>query len=291
MSLAPLIFTEVFGCGQMAGPVVSSFLAHHDMEITVFGSPSDRYLVPRDSRVKAVAPTRADTGATWRAVASAYKQGHHGTALLWSHILRHNRGRVIVHLDSDIILLGDVLTPLLAALDDGSALAGPRRPQQYNDNNRDDVRGRVDTLHTYCIGIDSRSLPRWPRWLLKRHIEGRRTSWRRPLDFFDPVTAGVLRRGKKVTYLDSPHAGDSAKTDRESPWLANIMSLPSAAATGCALFNMGELNPADPYGKVALRSWSWFDYHLLGLETNLPRDSMPELEMKVGRLDRSKWVV
>ncbi len=288
-----LIWTEVFGCGQIIGPLAQSFLAHHKQTLTVFGCEQDLELLPDHPRLQGVVPTYAEFGADAQQVARRYARGHSGTAYLWSGLMLSNKGRRLIHLDSDQVLLGDVLTPIEEALARGAAIAGPRRPQKENVPSWRPGGPQGDTVATFCFGMRPETLTRRPRWLLEREVAGRRMGVARPLDFFDPVTTRALRTGVGVAYLDSPEVGPYANTDWRSPFLCKVLAMPSAAASGCALTNRGiECSERlSPYQQHAIRSWNFFSTHLLGVVIDGPRHELPTLEARLQRLDRETWTI
>jgi hypothetical protein len=286
-----LIWTEVFGCGQIIGPLAQSFLAHHEEVLTVFGSPQDLEHLPDHPRLRGVVPAYSDFGADAREVARRYAKGHSGTAYLWSGLMLSEAGRLLVHLDSDQVLLGDVLTPIQEALERGASIAGPRRPQKVNVPSWRPGRTPADTVATFCFGMRPETLTRRPRWVLEREVAGRRMGAARPLDFFDPVTTRALRAGLGVSYLDSPDSGPFADTDWDSPFLRRVLAMPSAAASGCALSNRGiqYSERLSSYQQHAIKSWNFYATHLLGVEDSGPRHALPGLEERLMRLDRHAW--
>jgi hypothetical protein len=289
----PLVWTEIFGCGPIAGPVVNSYVAHHFWPLTVYGSPQDLEFVPMHPRVNRVVPTKIHEGSDAKSVEARYRRGGHaGTAHLWAGLIRSNPGRMLVHIDSDQVFVGNAADDVVAALRAGAVIAGPRRAYMYNDNDRDDVRRLPDTVATFCFGFRTESMPRWPRPLLERAIRGRRVSARPALDFFDPVTHRALDGRNRVDYLDSLDLGESAATNISSPFLSKIVQMPSGAASGCALQRRGITEPRTPYEALALKNWDI--YRKVLLERSEFQSLKPEevgIDKRIQRIDFQTWTV
>lgn len=288
--LNALIWTEVFGCGAIAGPVLESFVTHHALTIAVFGTPSDLSLLPQHERIRPTLASIGQHGCDWRDVERRYRSGHNGTAHLWTGLVKSGRYDFLIHVDSDQVFLGNAVDDVIDGLKSGAAVCGPRREQAHNRNGRSDVRSQDDTVATFCFGFDSRLVPDWPRWYLRRAIEGRRVGPQRPLDFFDPVVSAMHARGLRVEFLDSPEAGMRSRMDPDSDFLRKILSMPSAAATGCALDTRGQL-PVSGYQAYALANWHFFASQLLGHRGGEPAPSYPGIEAQLARLDRDTWTM
>ena len=291
--MEPLVWTEVFGCGPIAGPVVESYVAHHSHPLTVYGMPTDLAHVPRHPHVQRVVPSKSTEGSSARSVAVRYRRGGHaGTAHLWAGLIRTNAKRHLIHIDSDQVFIGNAVDEVLDALCAGAAIAGPRRTYMFNDNGRDDVRHLPDTVATFCFGFQASAIPHWPRLLLERAIRGQRLSSRPVLDFFDPITNYVIdQRVKQVVYLDNPDAGSSANTDPESPFLRKILSMPSGAASGCALAFRPAPGNETPYQAHCRASWDYFEEHLLRTTSSRRCTCTSPLCQSLGGLNRRTWTV
>lgn len=269
---------------------MNSYIAHHSYPLRVYGLPGDLEHIPQNRLVDRVVPTIDRDGSTANSIEERYSRGgHEGTAHFWAGLIRSNPGRIMIHIDSDQIFVGDAVGDVVLSLAEGSDVAGPRRPYRLNANRRQDLHHLPDAVATFCFGFRSSALPRWPRWLLERAIAGRRISYQRPLDFFDPVTLALLRKGRRVAYLDSPADGSSSSVAQNSPFLSKIISMPSAAATGCALERRGISSGRNPYEIHALESWRFFKWKLLGGEPLVTPPHYTELETRLRHLDDKRW--
>lgn len=292
------MWTEVFGCGPIAPPVVNSYLAHHSAPITVYGMPDDLAYVPDHPLVRKVAPSKATDGSDAKEVLARYRRGGHaGTAHLWAGLIRSNPDSCLVHVDADQVFVGNAVDDVVDAIQGGATIAGPRRPYRHNENGRTDLVDMPDTVATFCTGFRSSSVPKRPRWWLERAISGRRVNSRPALDFFDPVTQAVVRRRGSIAYLDSPSAGTSSRVNDESAFLQKILQMPSAAATGCSLAARGITDDLSTYQSHALASWAFFARELLSAQ-QVPDvceseriEPTPRLARQLASLDRSRWVL
>lgn len=293
------IWTEIFNCGALAKVLIPSYLNHHDDPIHVFGFPNDLVGLPSHELIIPVAVSQDNgqhavscPGLSEEYLRAGFESGHLGTARLWAYLVISRPERYLIHIDSDIIFLGDAVNDVVRALEGGAVLAGPRRMYRLNQNNRDDVRNFNDCVHTYCFGFDREQLRVRSEWGLVRQIRGQtllgRIRNQRVLDFFDTISFKLMTRGE-VAYLDSPDVGQSGESSVKSQFSRKILEVRSAVGTGCAVFNgYGESVP-DTYKRYALESFSIFAFYLLDLETGISRPQPGELEEKLLKLDRKNW--
>lgn len=296
------VWTEVFNCGPLSSVVVPSYLAHHKRPLHVFGFPDDLDGIAAGQQVIPVAiDRRALARRRWRPLGSqidgpflakGYESGHLGTARLWAHIIMHRTESFLVHIDADLVFVGNAVDDVVAALSAGAVLAGPRRMYRHNLNGRDDVQQLPDCVDTLCFGFRRDCLPVVTYPGLVRRIRGRtpldRLHRRIPLDFFDSVSFDVMKRGS-VGYLDSPDEGSSGIRRNDSEFLSKVIEVRSAVGSGCAFSQGLGSNVPDSYRKYALESYSVYAYYLLGLETGIVRPKPGPLEERLQRIDREKW--
>jgi hypothetical protein len=295
------VWTEVFNCGTLAQVLLPSYVKHHYLPIHVYGFPSDLSNLPGHDLIVPV-PISDDPrvhvehsrGLREDYLRAGYRFGHLGTARLWAYLIKTRPEKNLIHVDSDVIFLGDAVHDIEDALDRGSVLAGRRRMYRFNLNGRDDVRKRADCVDTYCFGFDRRAARARSNWGLVRQIRGQtiigRMRGQRVIDFFDTVAFRVMKSGN-VAYLDSSHSGSSSARNLNSVFSSKILEVRSAVGTGCAIFNgHGKLVP-EPYRKYALESFSIFAYYLLGIETGIARPTPGDLEAKLLQIDRQSWSI
>jgi len=296
------VWTEVFNCGELASVAIPSYLAHHALPIHVFGYPGDLegfrehdQVVPVPVSDVTPSAIQLDIGIRESELRSGYDVGHLGTARLFAKIMTARREKYLLHFDSDIIFIGEALAYVLRALEAGHVIAGLRRPYKFNAHGRGDVELLPDCIDTVCMGLNRLALPRWRHRKLVRKVVGRGTQLdrffgRRSIDFFDPVTQSLLKRGP-VAYLDSPEAGPSAQQDRESEFFQSFIQVWSAVGTGCALSKAPTARIPESYARTALRNFNLYAHFLLNREYQGTFPEPGEVESKLARLDKNSWTL
>lgn len=291
----------MFNCGMLAQVLLPSYIKHHKSPIHVFGFPDDLVDLPKHEFVIPVPISERQTdkcgiakGLREQSLRDGFRFGHLGTARLWAFLIKTRPERHLIHVDSDVIFLGNAVHDVEVALGSGSVLAGPRRMYRLNLNGRDEVRGLLDCVDTYCFGFDKRALRFTSTRGLVRRIRGQTLGGllqgRRVLDFFDTVSFELMKSGV-VAYLDSPDAGQSGERNLDSDFSKKILEVRSAVGTGCAVFGGHAGSIPESYKRYALESFSIFAFYLLGVETGISRPEPGELEARLLRLDRQNWSI
>lgn len=295
------IWTEVFNCGVLAQVLLPSYVKHHQLPIHVFGFPSDLATLPEHTLIVPVPVSQHLSSENTHArglsehfLREGFNSGHLGTARLWAFMIKSRPEPYLIHVDSDVIFLGDAVHEVDKALRNGAVLAGPRRMYRHNLNGRDDVRNRLDCVDTYCFGFDKRALRFTSTWGLVRRIRGQTIlgliNKQRVLDFFDTLSFELMNSGE-VKYLDSPDTGPSGERNLDSEFSNKILEVRSAVGTGCAVFNGHGSRIPKSYRDHALESFSIFAFYLLGIETGVPRPEPGELEARLLQLDKQNWLI
>jgi hypothetical protein len=296
------VWTEVFNCGALAEVLVPSYLAHNHAPIHVYGFPDDLKGLIQDNQVVPVPIDRlTKRRRTTRPLSSAidgpflsegFDRGHLGTARLWAHLLSNRREELLVHVDADLVFIGNAVDDVIEALMAGNVLAGARRMYRNNLNERDDIRSFPDCVDTLCFGLRRDALPPSTYPGMVRRIRQQtyldRLRRRLPIDFFDSVTFDLMKRGS-VAYLDSPDDGVSGTRRPESSFLSKIIEVRSAVGSGCAFSKGLGMNVTASYREYALESFSVYAYYLLGQETGIPRPVPGALEERLQRINQEKW--
>ncbi len=195
----PLVFTESVN-GDLLLPVfLQSYLRHSDGKIVVFIGQYDCRPVNSPRVIYIEMP---------RYLARTYlTDGHVATAMIWAVVLKTYTG-IIIHLDSDTVVRGDVRSALLAPLQAGYDVVGGVRNYRHNPHNIEflDV---PDTIATYAFGIKSEVVSDLDVIELYTMINGRPCIGcpKVILDFFDPVVFYALHFEKSVYYMDSDLLG------------------------------------------------------------------------------------
>ena len=111
------IWTEAFNCVGILPPFLESFRKHHKLEINVVVAESEIDLVPRIKRVNAISLKPNLKSNFFRNhekyVIDGYKQGHLGTARIWSYLIQNRSEDLFVHLDADTVFLEESVSVLI----------------------------------------------------------------------------------------------------------------------------------------------------------------------------------
>jgi hypothetical protein len=287
------IWTEAFNCGEVLNPMLASYLEHHNSEINVFGTLKDFSEITQNSpRIKL--NYLEDT--ILQKILLKYGRGHWGTAELWAHILKNRPEKYFLHLDSDTIFLDNVTTQLVEAVKvDGFGLAGPRRPYFHRPYRKSGIDGKYldklpDTVGTDCFIFDKDFIRLKPFWNLKRKIFGKRPLRHPVVDFFDPVTFEMIRRGCRVLYVDTPEGGSQYKSNLNSKFHSKIISF-GAVGSGANFYKNPSIRTSPGYKNFALSSYSLYSRWLLNKDIGINPLHAPELISKLEKLDQGTWTL
>ena len=300
------IWTEAIGCVEILRPMLESFCAHHNNPIHVYIYEKDLESIKPllNENIRAITiPKDVDSNKpnefqlTESELLDAYKGGHGGTAILWSHIIKSRDEEVLIHLDSDTIFVGEVISQIKSKMHLGYAIVGSRRPYRKNvdiKNFRFYLRFlmRPDAINTHCFGFRRDLIAKFNIKELDLLIRGKyRSKLKRLLfpviDFFDELTFFLRNKGG-IYYLDAENQSRSGIHNREGKFESSLIVF-SAVGSGCALYQYKDINTSDSYQEFALRSFSLFSKLLLDKELDIPPLKSPYLEKKVSQLDRNSW--
>lgn len=201
------VFTTSFNCGKILYNALKSFYKHQDHIVNVFGTIEDlAYLEEFKDKINFIDLTGDEE------LINHYKNGHSGTALIFSRVMKKYYGdyKYIVHFDSDVYFNADCLIDITDAINEGYDLIGQRRPYKYNKCNVDAVRGLNDTIGTCFFGMNLEKLSDFDFPTIHRMTLGALNPiGHMVLDFFDPVSFDVMKNGGKVKYLDFTKYGSA----------------------------------------------------------------------------------
>jgi len=291
------IWTEAFNCGEILNPMLCSYVKHHNYPIHVFGSKSDFNEVEIKSDMiilETLSNRNRPFSISEAKILNAYKSGHKGTAALWSHIIISRKEKIFIHLDSDTIFLNDVVTDLIQAIKvEGNSIAGSRRAYKnrgYRKSGKDgqQLNQRPDCVNTDCFAFTSEYISKWPKFWLTRKISGRRVSMKPVVDFFDPVTFEIIKKSKKIKYMDSPSDGYHSTLNHQSKFMESRISF-AAVGSGCNFYKNGHKGIPEGYSGFALASYSLFAKELLGKNIDVIPLNDKDIIAKLSRLDKVKW--
>jgi hypothetical protein len=292
------IWTEAFNCGEILEPMLSSYVKHHNYPINVYATDQDfeGLSVMSPLITFETLDSKGGFSSIERKILRGYKKGHKGTAILWEYLINEKIGDIYIHLDSDQIFLGDVITDLVRAIkDEGYAIAGSRRAyknRSYRLGGRDGVRlnQRPDCVNTDCFAFKINKIRRFPRFWLRRKILGKRISHKPVVDFFDPLTFEIIKKDKKIKYMDSPSEGYSSLINYQSAFMSSRISF-AAVGSGCSFFKNGHHNVPEGYWRFALASYSLFAKEFLNKDIGVKPLEDEMLIDKIANLDQSNWVL
>lgn len=213
----PFIFTEVYGCGQLGRIMGSSYLTsgidYMQYPLNIFGYKRDLREIPESPGLVKInlgllglSGTRIVNNLSLKQL---FKRGHRGTAALWLAVIRRKKDGNVIHLDSDIILLGDVVNTILGHINNGAALVGSARPYKKNAQGIAFDDEYKDLVQTSAFAFQIQPWMRSIRLIsMFRMILGTYDyKSRKILDFFDPLSMKILDNGGKIEYLDFNSVG------------------------------------------------------------------------------------
>ena len=291
------IWTEAFNCGELLKPMLSSFLAHHNIEINVYGYKSDLDLISDLKFEQIKKHDLSEFGAEFEEVLKrSYGNGHRGTAVFWSKIITTRPEKFLVHLDADTIFVGECLTKLIQKLSqDNFSIVGSRRPYKFRNYRKKGLDGflldfRPDTVNTDCFGFNREMILRFPEFWLRRKVQGKRCSLLPVVDFFDPISFEILRKSGKVFYLDSDNSQPKGLPIYTSDFHGSRISF-AAVGSGINFYKNAKTVSSPGYISFALQSFSLYSKWILGVDLGIPTLHSPDLEERLARLDKELWTL
>jgi hypothetical protein len=129
-----------------------------------------------------------------------------------------------------------------------------------------------------------------PNFILKRKIEGKRTSFRPVIDFFDPITHDFVKQNYAIAYLDTPQEGFHSTPNLTSNFHSKRISF-AAVGSGINFLKNPETKTSVGYKNFALSSYSLYAKYILDRQVDFPPLVDPILEDKLKRLDKTNWTL
>lgn len=290
------IWTEAFNCGEILGPMITSYLKHNNYTLNVFGTSEDLKKVTSTSQLLRFHDLRNSkkTIKIEKKILNGYKYGHKGTAELWTYLIRNREERYFLHLDSDTVVLDDVITELITSVKmDGNNLVGSRRPYLNRPYRKSGLDGAMlnrlpDVVNTDCFIFDKKYISLNPAWNLRRKIWGKRPLTHPVVDFFDPISFEIINKGGKVHYIDSPDRGTQSTTNLNSDFHNKRISF-AAVGSGLNFYRNPETKTSRGYRDFALASYSLYSKWLLNKNISIPPLDDPGLISKLTKLNQITW--
>ena len=293
------IWTEAFNCSEILPPFLKSFTHHHDFTIHIATSKNEFQSLPEIENVRflPIKDTLSSklTYTNEKAILRGFKKGHLGTARLWNQVIRNRRETFLIHLDADTVFLGDVISPLIAALKQNFDFVGTRRPYLHRGYRTIGTDARLldqhpDASNTDIIGMRRNAIPGRYSPLFTRWIRGKRPIRYPVVDFFDPVLFQALRKRKQVQYLDSPERGNQSIPNENSHIFTNRISF-AAVGSGLNFLKNPEVTTSPGYRAYAISSYALYAKYLLDMDLGLPTLSNSNIEERLKRLNQRTWTL
>ena len=181
--------------------------------LNVFGYKSDLDLIPNNVGIKKINlgyfGLRETRFINNYALRFLYKRGHRGTAALWAAIIRYRKKGYLIHIDSDTILIGNVVQRIVDLISREISLVGPARPYLKNAQGVHFESGARDLVQTCIFSVRIEPwMSQFPlRKLFKMILGTFDEKGRKILDFFDPVSMKILDDGGTIMHLDFNSVG------------------------------------------------------------------------------------
>ena len=211
------VYTEIYGCGKIGKIMAKSYLESgidfRKYPLNVFGYKSDLDLIPNSVGIQKInlryfglPRTRFINNYLLRFL---YKTGHRGTAALWAAVIRYRKKGYLIHIDSDTILIGNVVQNIVDYIFMDISLIGPARPYLKNAQGVHFEIGARDLVQTCIFSFRIEPwMSQFPLKKLFKMILGTfDTKGRKILDFFDPVSMKILDDGGTIMHLDFNSVG------------------------------------------------------------------------------------
>lgn len=190
MSRSYQIFTEIIFAGKIGAIAVKSYLKHHKLPVTVYGTKEDFEWLPKDDRIILSEVTNQE-------ILNAYKASHNGLPKLWASLFHPKDIDCFVHFDSDVVFRSNIAEQTLVYLSNGYDLVGCRRNQKDG----------VTTVACALYGLNVQKLGNWSLRQLEGMCEAIDPLGKPALDFFDPIAFDVIRNGGKLYHYSFNQVG------------------------------------------------------------------------------------
>jgi hypothetical protein len=289
------VWTEALGCAEILGPMLRSYVTHNNHLIHVYVYEEEMLQIPVHKNIQPVAISfNSPNSSLRREITEGYKQGHLGTARLWSHIIKNIETKYFIHLDADSIFLNEVVD-ILSEKVHNYGVVGSRRPYRLNSVKRTirnfSLRWMPDSVNTHCFAFKNTFLDiereDLTELILARNQTTIKKIFRPVIDFFDPVTFH-LRKNYGIHYLDSFDQKRSGEYSRYGDFESRMISF-SAVGSGCAFYKGKSIANSKTYEKFAISSFALYSKYLLGEVCEAEPLASEYLEGLLKKLDTNSW--
>lgn len=256
-----IIFTEIFGCGQIGKVCLDSFFEHHkNRTVHVFGSMEDFDLLDEYNCHPNI------TLIPFEGIQDRFKTGHTGTAYIFATAYQRWRGKNVIRFDSDVVFKKECLSIIEKELSSGYDIVGSRRCYGKNPIGIPDLGKYPDTMSTYFLGINTSKYPSYDFDTMCRMWQGAYHPLGYPvLDFADPVIHSMINSGAKVYYLNNNIVGGQNSEGKKFNVYRSNMHLDigshlahfGGVGSGCSVY-AGKSSPEKSYADWALIRYAMF---------------------------------
>jgi len=284
------IWTEIYNCGKIGRIALQSFVNHHpSLKMHVFGFKEDFEFIEKSEnvipiilkendwldRLSLTLPEKYETNffdnrLSHRSITKGFEEGHLGTARLWAHIIKTRKEKYLVHFDSDVIFLGNIIDEMLE-LGKQYDLVGPIRNYKNNPNKIEFFEQFENLSQTYCFLFNREKIGHFSYKKLVNMCIGRYKK-HSVLDFFDPIMFTILENKGKIFFLNHDDVGGCdyyGKRDNkfkninnyETPFkldYGNKLSHFSAVGSGMNIYYNRKVNIDAFYREYALDRYALF---------------------------------
>ncbi len=315
------VWTEVYNCGEIGAIAISSFLQHHpDTVVHVYGTAEDLELIPQAPTViKVVLPSGGGSefsSLLWRTLnigepsitetylKNGFSRGHLGTARLWAYLIIDRPEIKMIHFDSDVVFLGNVVTEVQKRLD-ANDLVGPVRNYKHNRNNLEHVRHLDDLTQTCCFGFNKNKINNHSySELVKMSLGSYNPKGHPVIDFFDPVMFEILGNKGIISFLEHNEVGGcnlqgsrqnafAAVNDFKTPFkidFGNKLIHFSAVGSGVNIYRNKTVRIPESYRQYALDRYALFSKVFYGRDIGINLSSYGPLIEYLNRIDTDRWI-
>jgi hypothetical protein len=206
-----MIFTEIVGVAKIGEVMLKSYIRYHTDPIYVYCSNKDRDYLSKNINSDIVKYVIVSND-----IIAAYKQGHLGTAKIYSELFLDPSLENIIHIDSDVVFKKESISLVKTKLDEGYALVGPIRRYKENPNNRPDCEYRENVVSTFFFGFKNSYVTKRSKDVLIAMFLGNSIDGQPIIDAFDPISFDILQNGGKVYHLPRQKVGGFSETGSDS---------------------------------------------------------------------------
>lgn len=315
------VWTEVFNCGEIGAIAINSFLKHHpNIPVHVYGTSNDLALIPEAAtviKIELQSGWMANLASWfWRKIRlgkpiiteehllAGFERGHLGTARLWAYLIISRPEKKMIHFDSDVIFLDNVITEVEERLN-SSDLVGPVRNYRHNPQNLEKFFNLSDVTQTCCFGFNKKKINNHSySELVKMSLGSYNPKGHPVIDFFDPVMFEILGNKGIISFLEHDEVGGcnlqgsrqnafAVVNDFKTPFkidFGNKLIHFSAVGSGANIYRNKAVRIPESYRQYALDRYALFSKVFYGRDIGINLSSYAPLIEYLNRIDTDRWI-